>query len=454
MSSIRLSTIECFLTDKDGNILNPYKPNAIRYINLTPFYKIFKKHVKLPSGKTLDMNKFLVLIKGYVSLFIDGIRISKPLPFKAYKIFYLYAPKGTNISFRTCYFKCCYDDNCPTINSLNSKIKILLKTIVQSEGQVDLVVPVIENPEEDPSNFAYRKECVNVTKIFHQCIFTNTINFTYKDKIIKAEVYQYNTLSDGIRRIYTNEDELTKYGNRGILDPQKVSFYSLYINGVLQPRVNYEIKKGQLTLKTKDVPQKNAPIAISFVTLRARNGAVLPAEVYQYNTISDGIKKEFTDEDEIKCYGDRGIMDPGQVSLVNLYINGVLQPTVNYSVEKGRLTILTSDIPPKGAPIILEFITIKWVNGRTLKARTYTYNALAHDSNIYTNNDELKMYGNKGIPNPKKASYYNLYINAVIQPYRNYTVNQGLLSLNTLDMPLKDSPICLQFVTFSSSCLR
>lgn len=36
MSCTRSSKIICFLTDEDGNILNPYKPNAVSYINITP----------------------------------------------------------------------------------------------------------------------------------------------------------------------------------------------------------------------------------------------------------------------------------------------------------------------------------------------------------------------------------------------------------------------------------
>lgn len=87
--------------------------------------------------------------------------------------------------------------------------------------------------------------------------------------ILKADIYQYNTLSDGVKKVYTNDDELIKYGNRGILDPDDVSYYELFINGVLQPRVNYEIQKGILTLKTEDVPIKDSPIIISFIIFEA-----------------------------------------------------------------------------------------------------------------------------------------------------------------------------------------
>lgn len=86
---------------------------------------------------------------------------------------------------------------------------------------------------------------------------------------------------------------------------------------------------------------------------------VLSAETYQYNAVSDGIKMVYTNDDELKEYGDRGILDPKNVSWVNLFINGVLQPEKLYDVAEGKLTLKTTDPPPKGAPIIVQFITIK-----------------------------------------------------------------------------------------------
>lgn len=449
MSSTGLWKINCYLTDKDGNILDPYQPNAISYLYVTPLNNIDQKQVRLPSGKILDIDKFVVVIKGYISLFIEENRISEPIPFTTYKIFYLHAPKGTNLSFRVSDFKCCIDGLCTKNNLLNIKIKIILSTLVNSEAQVDLVIPVIKKHTGNVNEFNLKKECVNVTRIFHQCLFRNEINITYTEEVIKGEVYHYNALSNGSKK-YSNKDELTEYGNRGILDPQTVSFFTLSINGILQPRVNYDLEEGLLTLKTEDAPPENALITISFFTFKDKNNMILPAEIYHYNTIGDGIKKEFNDEDELEYYGNKGILDPEQVSFVNLYINGVLQPPVNYVVEKGLLTLLTSDTPRSGVPITLEFITIKGVTGQILKGRTYIYNAFAHEKNTYTNADELIIYGNRGILDPNNVSYYNLFINAVIQPYVNYSVQEGLLTLNTGDLPLKGSPISLQFITVSS----
>ncbi|MFD1448810.1 DUF4183 domain-containing protein [Oceanobacillus profundus] len=86
-------------------------------------------------------------------------------------------------------------------------------------------------------------------------------------KINKVDTYQYNALSDGKSLLYTNKDELKQYGNRGILDPMKVSYVNLFINGVLQPPVTYEIKEGILQLKTSDVPPEGSPINLQFITI-------------------------------------------------------------------------------------------------------------------------------------------------------------------------------------------
>ena len=454
MPSSKFSKIHCFLTDKNGNILDPYKPGSISYINVTPVNCANQKQKHLHSEKVSDkkdfINEFIIKIEGYITLFKKENRISEPIHFETYEKFYLYAPTGTDLFFRVRNFKCCIDAECTENNSLIIKIKVKLDSIVRSVAKVNLIVPAVEKSTENINFFNDNEVCINVTRVFDKYFFTNEFTITYKvpeEEIVTAELYLYNTLSDGKKKTYTNADELTEYGNLGILDPQGVSYFTLYINGVVQSSINYDIEKGLLTLKTEDVPIKNTPVTILFVTFKNKNGDVLPAEVYHYNTISDGVKKKFTNEDEIKLYGNKGILDPSQVSLTNLYINGVLQPAVNYKAEKGLLTLLTSDIPKKGTPITLEFITIKGIDGHLLKGRTYTYNASAHEKSTYTNKDELRMYGNKGIPDPATASYYNLFINAVIQPPVNYSVQEGLLTLNTKVLPVKGSPVSLQIVT-------
>ena len=555
--------------------------------------------------------------------------------------------------------------------------------------------------------------------------------------MLKADVYHFNALSDGIRKIYTDDDELKKYGNRGILCPNQVSYYSLFINGVLQPKINYEIQEGLLILKTEDVPLKDSTIVITFITFRDRiatklnsaiaevslpsgnifigpvtdmdlriqddihpylilekniicgpefvfknyinrwgfileicnssdtpisniivtddilldfiinidqlflskgnisidddentitwnidvlnpgqcatasfildglfkadgvrfisrsfamgintssndliasdisageavrvlslptccipqfpcvmwcipcpnisssisiekhivsgplevnpnslstwvfeikithngcaqvNGVIvedtllldnldafnilsisqgkvnqqdnlitwdigclkpyttvvmvaevtgyfstsdhiLRGENYQYNTISDGIKKEFTDDDELTIYGDLGIPDPNELTFFNLFINGVLQPKPNYIVETGLLTLLTEDIPIKGVPIILEYFIMKDNHHQLLKGEVYQYNTLSNGEKVYTNVDELTMYGNRGILNPNQISYENLFINGVIQPSINYIVKEGILILEVRYPPIDGAPISIQFIS-------
>jgi hypothetical protein len=85
--------------------------------------------------------------------------------------------------------------------------------------------------------------------------------------VSRVETYQYNALADGIKVVYTNDDELKEYGNQGILDPKTVSYINLFVNGVLQPPITFEVEKGCLRLKTNNPPQKNTPIILQFITI-------------------------------------------------------------------------------------------------------------------------------------------------------------------------------------------
>lgn len=98
-------------------------------------------------------------------------------------------------------------------------------------------------------------------------------------------------------------------------------------------------------------------------------------------------------------------------------------------------------------PIVLEYLTIKDENNQLLKAETYQYNTLANGLDIYTNADELTMYGNRGILNPQQVSFENLFVNGVIQPKINYIVEEGTLMLKSEDMPIEGAPISIQFIS-------
>lgn len=74
--------------------------------------------------------------------------------------------------------------------------------------------------------------------------------------------------------------------------------------------------------------------------------------------VADGSKNVFTEEDVLSEYGIQKIVDPTTVSYMNLFINGILQPKVNYEVTQGRIKLMTEDIPAEGCPIILQMIKI------------------------------------------------------------------------------------------------
>lgn len=436
--------INCYLADKNGKIISPYEHNAIIFTELSCPNNRPTIQVKLSSGETITLHKVLISITGYLVISIKEDYLSKPIPFQTMKRLYLYAPKGTNLYFTVNDFHCYDIPLYPTNEILRKQVKklITIEANVDVETKRTLLIS-----ESNRLSTCENTACVNVTQIYDSVDFRCEIIVSYQISPLNAEVSQYNTVSDGKKRIYTNEDELTEYGDHGILDPNDVSYYNLFINGVLQPITNYIIEKGKLTLKTIDIPQKDTPIIITFITFKDKNKQILMVENQQYNTVSNGQKKTYTNEDELKMYGDQGIPAPNKVSYFNLYINGVLQPETNYNVQKGKLTLTTAEVPIKDTPIILEAISIKNNFNQLVYTETYQYNTASDGKKIYTNEDELKMYGDQGILNPADTSYYQLYVNGVVQPEVNYFVKKGVLALETEDIPIINAPIYLQFIT-------
>ncbi|WP_067726605.1 DUF4183 domain-containing protein [Oceanobacillus damuensis] len=110
---------------------------------------------------------------------------------------------------------------------------------------------------------------ISTTKVHDWVNTTSHIKMNIKlnfRKVSKADNYIYFTLSDGVKSVYTNVDELKEYGDRGILDPETVTYINLYVNGILQPQNIYEVKKGFLKFLF-DVPLKNVPISLQFITI-------------------------------------------------------------------------------------------------------------------------------------------------------------------------------------------
>ncbi len=438
-----LPVVICYLTDQKGTVLNPYEPNAITYTELFLLENRPQIEAECQTGKAVIQNMATIAIEGYITIFAEGRSLSPPIPFCMIRSICLFAPKSTLLSFETTGFVC---RAMPVFSEGKLKmqqVKVLLNidTTVYSQKNTDLLIP-----EVDSTFSVINRVCIRANRIFDSVHLQSKTCVIFKTRL-RAQVYQYNALSDGEKKNYTNEDEMTQYGDRGILSPEAVSYFNLFVNGVLQPKVNYTISQGNLELETEDVPPKGEPIIITFVTFESVGNQEIYATNYHYNAISNGEKREYTNEDERKEYGDQGILDPNEVSFYHLFVNGVLQPNANYMVKKGFLELTTTDIPPKGATMILEFLIIKDSDDELLKGEVNQYNAYSHGNKVYTNEDELKMYGHNGIPDPRQSSYQTLFVNGVIQPSANYLVEEGRLVLTVEEAPIEAAPVTLQFVS-------
>jgi len=438
----------CYLTDDTGKRLDPCMANSIQYsvISCQRLYKCKKLYQK----EIVYLYHVTVLVKGYITVNINNVQVSSPIPFSETQTLSLYAPCCNRFIFTVEKFNChvipVFGDG---VTTWKLNIAITIDSIARAEGEIEIIVPVLYHRHPDKNeliaNYNLNKMWLDVYQVYDRAAFTSVINIPYTKTLIKADVYQYNAYSH-VSKIYTNADEIPEYGNKGILDPNSVSYLNLFINGVMQSQINYTVTAGMLTLNTSDISIDMAPVLIRFITLKDKNGNLLKGEIYQYNTVSNGIKREFTNADELTMYGNEGILNPNDVSFYNVYINGVLQPKTNYDLTEGLLVLKTLDVPLAGAPIIVEFVTVKDLSGRLLMAMLSQYNTLAASKMIYTNQDELMEYGHEGIPNPEITSYQNLNINGVIQPSVNYTVSAGLLTLNTVDTSINGAPIYLQSV--------
>jgi len=91
---------------------------------------------------------------------------------------------------------------------------------------------------------------------------------------------------------------------------------------------------------------------------------IMRTKTINFYTISDGLKRTYTNDDHIHGYGTNYIPNPKSVSVINVYVNGVLQLSRTYRVTTGKIRFKTIDVPPKGTPIIFHSIRIYgWKGG-------------------------------------------------------------------------------------------
>jgi len=420
--------ITCRLTDQFGNEISPYRTGAITYTEPIDHFA----------------NRWSVGIEGYIAVFSEEERISPPIPFCIVTSFCLCAPKESTITFVLERFHACVA-NCqqkskPKIGQI--KLLVRVETIISSQKETSFLVPQVD------ANFnIIDRVCIRADRVFDSIRVRSACCIQYKNAEMQAELSQYSTIADGSKRTFRNDDEMKEYGGQGILSPEDVSFYNVFVNGVLQPKMNYILKKGELTFITQDIPAKDCSVIILFVTWKNADCQVVDALEWQFSAISNGYKKVYVNEDEVPGYESQGIPAPHNVSYCNLYINGVLQPKSNYRVRKGRLELTTETAPTKDSFVILESIIIHDTKGQLFRAEACSYNAYSCGGKIYTDRDEIWKYGIYGVPDPDETSYQNLFVNGILQPHVNYIVQRGCLILKTEDSPAEKAPITLQSVS-------
>jgi len=88
---------------------------------------------------------------------------------------------------------------------------------------------------------------------------------------------------------------------------------------------------------------------------------VRPTQIisHEFFVLSDGKKKVYTEDDALSEYGVQQIWNPSHIAYMNLFINGILQPKLNYEVTEGKIILRTEDVPAEGCPIILQMIKVE-----------------------------------------------------------------------------------------------
>ncbi|WCF06923.1 DUF4183 domain-containing protein [Paenibacillus thiaminolyticus] len=84
-------------------------------------------------------------------------------------------------------------------------------------------------------------------------------------QILQVETFQYITKADGVRSAYTNGDGLAEFQSSSILNPGTVSYFNLFINGMLQPLNAYTVTEGLLHID--GIPERGVPITLQFIRI-------------------------------------------------------------------------------------------------------------------------------------------------------------------------------------------
>lgn len=418
----------CYLSDQEGNALNPAEEGSICYKDLSWPDCYGQQQAFLQAAELSPFATASVFIEGYTTVLACRGELARTVPFRMVQCVPLvFQPEG-ELRFRTVQFSCCAKLASVSADSCAAEI------FVRMESAVTL-----------PTQDEQYSSCCHGGYGCSESFFKSCTYNSCRLMPLRAEVYQYNALGDGETRIFTNEDEMKQYGCRGILDPRSVSFCHLFVDGVLQPDSTYQLKTGCLKFTTWDVPAEGVPIAIQFATIKGEGKRYLNGKVKCYVAVSDGVRSIYTDEDEWTAYTHSGIPDPEKVSCWSLFVNGVLQPQAAYQMEKGVLKLC--EAPLDGQIIMLEAILMQDAYDHLLKASAVQYVALSKGRRLFTNCDREEIYHPARITLPFFSSYQSVFVNGVLQPEATYQVGSGYLRFFTGSAPSVGAPVTQQAVS-------
>ncbi|ANB58179.1 hypothetical protein GFC29_3662 [Anoxybacillus sp. B7M1] len=137
--------IRCFLSDEDGNRIDPVVDNdALICQEIIQSNGRQPVNVTLPSGDQVTLQKVKVLVKGHVVVQIlnaNGhiVGESAPIPFATAQTFILCAPEGTSLDCHISFFECDASLIC-TNNFSQLDVSITLCLEVQIEADVKIEV--------------------------------------------------------------------------------------------------------------------------------------------------------------------------------------------------------------------------------------------------------------------------------------------------------------------------
>ncbi|MGE7216274.1 DUF4183 domain-containing protein [Priestia koreensis] len=138
---------------------------------------------------------------------------------------------------------------------------------------------------------------------------------------------------------------------------ERALLQQLYVNGCIQPSSIYQADS-LLTIYALDPPPLHHPVIFQRIVL-APNARINKGYGFSemYIAFSDGVKRRYTDQEASLIDRSRAILDPNQFTLVNVYVNGMIQPPPTYFLKEGEL-LFVDDPPLVNSPIIVEYIAI------------------------------------------------------------------------------------------------